>query len=61
MAGLDGAGIGHKLVMQTLENGLVVILFLVLHQTDAVIGIEPSGIELIERKPEVHDIAQTLE
>ncbi len=58
MPGLHSQRIGNKLIVQALENGVAVILFLVLHQADAVIGVKFSRIELIEGQPVIHQISQ---
>src|SRR5699024_8959311 len=60
VAGLDGEGVGNELIVQALENGVVVVLFLILHQADAVVGVELTRVDLVEGEPVVHSIPQPL-
>ena len=60
MGRLDGQGIGDKLVMETLENGVVIVRLFILNQADSVVGIEASRIKFIEWQPVINKVPQPL-
>ena len=57
---LHSKGVGDKLMMETLENCIHIILLLILNQAHPVKRIKPAGIKLIKRKPIIHQRAKAL-
>lgn len=58
MASLDGQCICNKLMMQTLENCIYIIFFLIFDQADAIEWIEAPRIEFVKWQPVVYTVSQ---